>query len=407
MEKKLVVLAFFLLILAPSFMLGCGEAGTGEAAPAGLEKVSEFEGGSLYRSGKLYIAQLNGDFREMGRQYGGLMGPQIKQFYEDAVEGYFTRNSRLPRETIEEGFAKSFLVYPARFQQMLEGMEETSGMELRQLIMNDNAVYLPLLVDISGMCSSVAAWGEYTGGGPLVCARSFDYFPEFQEYNDTLTVMVLNPDDGSRSVAAIVNAGQIGTMSVFNDANLAMGVHDGTPSGGQNQLAAAVPTMISNVSVFLDSSDLEMVRAYMFSSLPRIAVIANVSDPRAAHSFEKTNSACKERDGREQGLLVATNHFLEPSWDLVTTEGRSTHESADVQDSTIRYNGINELAEQHKGTIDAEMMMELFDVPISEGGPTRPTTMYQFVAVPAELQLWVKACGYQDWTLVELSELFE
>ena len=407
MGKRLAVLIGVLLMTIPALLAGCGNGSPGEAAPAGLEKVSEFEGGRLYQAGKIYVAQLNGDYREMGRQYGGLMKPQIQQFYEEAIDGYFASNGSLPRAAIEEAFTSSYQIYPARFQQMLAGLEETSGLSLQQLLMVDNAVYLPLLVSISGMCSFAAAWGDYTGGGPLVCARSFDYYPEFQEYNDTLTVMVLNPDDGSRSVAAIVNAGQLGTMSVFNDANLAMGVHDGTPSGGEGQLPAAVPTMISNVSVFLDSSDFEMVRAYMYSTLPRLAVIANAADPQAARSFEKTTSECKERDGSEDGLLVATNHFLEPTWELQAQGGIKTHESADIQDSTTRYNGILSLAEQRKGTIDAEVMMEIFDVPISEGGPTRPTTMYQFVAVPAQLQLWVKACSYQDWVQVDLGRLFE
>ena len=406
MRKKLALIVGVLMIIASPFTAGCGNGGRGEVVPGNLEKVSEFEGGRLYRAGKIYVAQLNGDYREMGRQYGGLMKSQIRQFYEEAIDGYFAQNTSLPREAIEEEFIKSYRIYPARLQQVLEGLEETSGMSLQQLIMVDNAVYLPLLVSMSGMCSFAAAWGDYTGGGPLVCARSFDYYPEFQEYNDTLTVVVLNPDDGSRSVAAIVNAGQIGTMSVFNDANLVMGVHDGTPSGGQEQLAGAVPTMISNVSVFLDSSDLEMVRAYMLSTLPRIAVIANVADPQAAYTFEKTTSACKERGGQKDGLLITTNHFIEPTWDLKTPEGISTHESADAQDSIMRYKGLLSLGEQHKGEIDAEVMKEIFDVPIGEGGPTRPTTTYQFVAVPAELQLWVKACNYQDWVPVELGELF-
>jgi hypothetical protein len=407
MRKRLAVSIGLLLIFTSIFAAGCGDGGPGEVIPASLEKVSEFEGGHLYRAGKIYVAQLKGDYREMGRQYGGLMKSQINQFYEEAVEGYFSSNTSLPREAIEEEFAKSFHIYPARLQQILEGTEETSGLSLQQLIMVDNAVYLPLLVDMSGMCSFAAAWGDYTGGGPLVCARSFDYYPEFQEYNDTLTVAVFNPDDGSRSVATIVNAGQIGTMSVFNNANLAMGVHDGTPSGGQDQLSGAVPTMISNVSVFLDSSDIEMVRAYMLSTLPRIAVIANVADPQAAHTFEKTTSATKERGGQKDGLLITTNHFIEPTWDLKTPEGRPTHESADAQDSIMRYDGILSLVEQYKGEINAEVMKGIFDVPISEGGPTRPTTMYQFVAVPAELQLWVKACNYQDWVLVDLGELFD
>src|SRR4030042_1543283 len=102
MRKKLAVLVGVLMIIASPFTAGCGNGGPGEVVPGNLEKVSEFEGGRLYRAGKIYVAQLNGDYREMGRQYGGLMKSQIKQFYEEAVEGYFARNGSLPRETIEE-----------------------------------------------------------------------------------------------------------------------------------------------------------------------------------------------------------------------------------------------------------------------------------------------------------------
>ena len=49
---------------------------------ANLELVSTIEGGSLYRAAKFNVAVLNGTYREMGRQYGGLLRAQIKGMYQ-------------------------------------------------------------------------------------------------------------------------------------------------------------------------------------------------------------------------------------------------------------------------------------------------------------------------------------
>ncbi|MBN1106379.1 MAG: hypothetical protein JXL84_23445 [Deltaproteobacteria bacterium] len=53
-------------------------------------------------------------------------------------------------------------------------------------------------------------------------------------------------------------------------------------------------------------------------------------------------------------------------------------------------------------------MMEVLDTTIPEGGPTQPTeTIYQIIAVPDDLTLWLKAPGNFDWQRVELRTLFD
>jgi hypothetical protein len=59
-----------------------------------------------------------------------------------------------------------------------------------------------------------------------------------------------------------------------------------------------------------------------------------------------------------------------------------------------------------------EKMMQIFDLPLSEGGPTfiSPgpiTTYYQMVVTPADLTLWLKARGYSGWEKIELKTLFK
>ena len=69
------------------------------------------------------------------------------------------------------------------------------------------------------------------------------------------------------------------------------------------------------------------------------------------------------------------------------------------------------LGKKFKGRFDPQVMMDVFDTTIPEGGPTWPLethhTTYQFVAVPENLLIWFKAPGYMDWTGVELSQFFD
>jgi hypothetical protein len=410
MPKGLVVVICVLLLIPLGLALGCGESAREPAVD--LEKVSEFEGGRLYKAGKIYVAQLNGNYKEMGRQYGELMKTQIEQFYDELVEAYITSTGM--GDALEAEMAGAFALYPERIRKVFEGIEETSGMGIDKLMLLDHSPALPLLSIIPPQCSDVIAWGEFTGDGPLVFGRSYDYAPEFQDFNDTLTVVVFNPDDGSRSVATIVNAGMVGTASVFNDANLAMAFNDGSVSAGYNFRSDYMETMINNVTFMLDSSEFKMLNAALESTRPYMPLLFNVADSEAGYCFEETVSECKRRGGQQDGLMIATNHFLEPTWDIepiwdvqLPADALAMHESAHMESSTTRLNNLTALSDKYKGKFNADVMKEIFDIPMDEGGPTAPTsTMYQFVTVPAELQLWVKAYDYQDWVLVDLGELF-
>jgi hypothetical protein len=59
------------------------------AAPVLASPVKEFEGGRFFRSGKIDILVLEGSYREMGRQYGGLVKDRLSEFYKVAIEERF------------------------------------------------------------------------------------------------------------------------------------------------------------------------------------------------------------------------------------------------------------------------------------------------------------------------------
>jgi len=403
--KKLVVLICVLLLIPLGLALGCGESAREPAVD--LEKVSEFEGGRLYKAGKIYVAQLNGNYKEMGRQYGELMKTQIEQFYTEAIEENFPKSENFTRAEAEQYSDLLYERYPERIRKIFDGMVETSGMDLDQLKLVDQYVVFLASSMAPPLCSCIAAWGEYTDGGPLVLGRNFDYPEIMKEFADTLTVVVFNSDDGSRSTATLGYAGQVGTLNAFNDAGLILEINDGMLCGDMEYPDDRTSSLINNVCFMLDSSNFETLDVYLLSTRLSYPFIINVADKNKACSYEDSTTKCTRREAQQDGLLVATNHFIDPSW-AVPAEWQATEFwQIMVQNSQQRRDNLIALAEKNKGQIDASVIEDILDTTMENGGATVDATIYQFVAVPAELGLYVKAPGYQDWVLVDLGELFD
>jgi hypothetical protein len=73
-----------------------------------------------------------------------------------------------------------------------------------------------------------------------------------------------------------------------------------------------------------------------------------------------------------------------------------------------RYQNLLALGEKYRGIFSPQTMMKVLDTPIEKGGPTdTEKTIYQVIAIPAQLKLWLKVPGFQDWTEVGLGPLFK
>ena len=398
--RKIMAIVCVLLIVALLPIIGCGK-GTSEPSVPNLKKVSEFEGGRLYEAGKLHVAQLNGNYMEMGRQYGELLKPQINSFHKKAIVENFPSGPNISKEEIV-AFAKgNYEIYPARIKEIFNGMAETSGLGTDELMLLDQYVVLAVLPAFAG-CSVISAWGDYTGGGDLVFAKNEDFDPLFKEFADALVVVVYNPDDGSQSVASVVNAGQVGTMNEMNSAGLVLAMNQAPNLEKLDLTMNRMPLLTNYFTFFLDSTNFETLDAEFQSYRPAFPFIVNAADTEMAYSFECSQSVCKRREAQKDGLLSATNHYIDPSW--VYPEGAI--ESEGFKESATRMNNLLALGEKNKGKIDAKVMMEIMDTQKSQGGATVYNTIFQFVAVPAELKMWVKSRGYQDWVEVDVGALF-
>lgn len=369
-----------------------------------LEPVSSFEGGRLYRSGKINVPVLHGSYRQMGRQYGHLLSGELKGLYKDAVVDYFQQGKGLSDDEMNDAAMSLYRLYPQRFKEIINGMAETSGLSLRQQVMLNAIEFYGLM---SG-CSGIIAWGEYTNKRPLIAGRNYDWFERYVEFAKTLTVTVFNPDSGIPN-AIVTFAGVIYATTGLNAEGIFLELNNGLSSGGSLRYNDRVPAIVSLLASLNDSGSLDQLDAFFNTTRTEFTFIINAADKTRGVSYEWAPFEHRRRSGDTEGLLVATNHFADPSWGIVLQDQAGF-------ETVRRKENLLSLGHGKKGTIDLEVMKGILDIPMDKGGATWPTdgsmrspyrTTYQIIAVPASLQLWLKVPGFQDWTEVDLRDLFK
>jgi hypothetical protein len=100
------------------------------------------------------------------------------------------------------------------------------------------------------------------------------------------------------------------------------------------------------------------------------------------------------------GLMVATNHFTEPSWGLPRPDDKKFFLTR-----TRRQNLLN-LAEHFKGSIDLPRMKKIMDTRVEDLGATSDNTVYQVIAEPSTMTLSLKVPEFTDWTDIPMGDFF-
>jgi len=384
----------FLLVLFFSFSILL------PAMAAELKFVSEYKGGKLYKAGKLNVVVLRGNYREMGRQEGELLKDQLAQMYTVVIEETYVKELGVKLKDITTLSRTIFALYPKRFQDIIYGMAETSGLELDKLLALDQINLLPIFAESAVHCSAIVAWGDYTGGGPLVFGRNFDYPEYYEKFNPYLSVIVYQPEDAVPT-AVIGYPGGVSAMHGLNKEGLFLELNDGTASGGMRSVENRIVPLLFTTSFLLDSSNLAQLDAALNTVRAGLAVIFNAADKNTAFTYELSVDDTKKRMPDRDGLLVETNHFVNPAWKMKPTEGGQSR-------SYTRYKNLLAQGAKYKGKFNAQVMRQVLDTPITKGGATRPNLAVQLiVVVPAELKLWIKALGNPEWTELDLKPLFE
>jgi len=403
--------------------------GKGTPTATGLTKASSFEGGTLYRAGKLRVVVLHGDYKKMGRQYGGLLGSRMKGMVataeRDLAKLLSGKGSKLTLTYLQDVAAAECSLYPKRLRDVLTGVSETSGLSLKKIAFIEQVLLLTKLADgevpsargadspdAGGgsqlkSCSSITAWGPYTAGGATIMGREFDFPAFFLDFNRYLTLVVFNPTDGSEPTAIFNYAGSVGCIQSFNAAGLATEYNNGIeiPYPNNKVYPDRIPANAFFTEAALDCADLRQLDAYFKTWRFNYPGICMVASPVKGRSYEVGTTDVIANADVADGLQVIANTPVDPYWGTLPI-----HVPPDP-----RRDNLIALSNARKGSIDVKTMERIFSVSVADGGAKEvgPITsdmteysIFQFVYVPASRVLVLSVPEVQDWTTIRLARLF-
>ncbi|MBN1198136.1 MAG: hypothetical protein JXA23_02205 [Bacteroidales bacterium] len=370
------------------------------------EPVDTFEGGKLHTSatGAFYIAELHGTFHQMGRQYGLLLKPQLAEFYQEVITDYLIQEKEVPYEELLLMGKDNYSAYPVIFRDYYDGMAETSGLTTDQVMILSNV----LLALYETGCSSLSAWGDYTPCEKTVTGRNLDLVaPGIRRFAKYYQVVVWNPTGYPASVASIDLMGGLFYQTAINNKGVFLELQNGQNCDTSNPVGRENTNNILLESLFRNTSGKE-VDQWFNTTLPEVGLIMNGSYPDHATIYEWATFRVVPRNG--QGLLSATNDFIDSSWHQYPIFFYDTTNEGIGYTCTRRIN-LMKLGEQNKGLITPQIMMDIFDKTIPEGGATFPdegliSTIYSVVVQPSELKIWLKVRGYSGWEEIDLKNYF-
>lgn len=372
--------------------------------------LNRFENGRRIDFGSFSILDLHGTWREMGRQYGALASAAMKKTFKRCVEDELVSQKGMGIDELNQTATAFFANYPYRLAEIIRGMSETSGMDFDKHVQL-NAIEVLVAEQLWGSgnnsaalnpahCSGIAVWGEYSSG-TLVYGRNYDYFNYFREYAENLIVAIYHPTDGSLAVATIGFPGCVYLTTGMNEKGIFIELNNGEPSGGALQYHNRIPAIAELFLFLLDSENLSQLESFFQSTRSNFAYVVGTADDQTTKCFEWPVFDVKRRlSVRRPGLMVATNHFTEPSWGLPRPDDERFSLTR-----TRRQNLLN-LAEHFKGTIDVSRMKKIMDTRIEDLGATTDNTVYQVVAEPGSLSISLKVPDKTDWTDIPLSDFF-
>lgn len=367
-----------------------------------LEYVTEFEGGKLFKTGKVTVLVLKGNYRQMGRQYGALAKDELQAMHT-AIDQVFLNNSDVKRRmSLDElnTIAKAvFERYPRRYKEILYGMAETSGLGIDNILLINSLEWFPKINKLSyGKCSGIAVWGPYTRG-PVIFGRNDDDDPAYLTFARPL-VAVFKPNDGSIPAALINYPGVIYNATGMNAEGLFIELNSGNDMGFSLDRVSIFTTLFSYLQEYRNLTELDRA---MRSTLVDMSSIITAADPTRGYSYECSLWETKRRDQDAEGIVAAANEYSHPDWNITSLDSKK-----DPGANQLRKGNLLKLGAKYKGEITPEVMMkQIMDVSLMDGGATHGGTIFQIVASPADRKIWVKVPNRIDWTEIPLAPLFQ
>jgi len=316
------------LVAALFVFAGCGSGG-GEQEQERYSRAERFD-----RDG-IHVLKLVGTPYEMGVQHGRLMAPELIEgvtFVEEdplfSLLMPLARSQDLVADALEYS-------YPEVYEEcrgMAKGASRAGveGWDLDTCItLAYGDVVLAFVSDLLDTgCTQFVAGGSATVDGALIHGRNMDWDRLSYLINHP-TVIVRQPEDGQASLS-LGFPGCVAPYNGLNEAGLAMATNnDGAnPDLDPNQRGRPGHTQMV-YKMLSEATSLEEAESFLEGEAHARATVITVSDGdnRDAAVFEISPSHMGVRRMSTEGVVYATNHFIDPDMDPYDNEPNSPTDS--------------------------------------------------------------------------------
>ncbi|MCL6580607.1 MAG: hypothetical protein K6U08_03190 [Firmicutes bacterium] len=330
--------------------------------------------GELLRKDGLTIVRVRGDSYEMGFQHGALLKEEIAAMSAYCKELFLDGG---PAEAARQLATALESNLPERYRQELKGLAAGSGLPY------EDVVILNLFYELLGSrqppgCSQFVVIPG-SKGPSLVHGRNVDLGlgPEALELLQSHSVVLAVEPAGRRPFVSVALAGFVGVFTGMNDEGLTVALN-AVPG------VAVDPTGVPAGFLCRDALEtcrtVEEVSASFTGSHWAAGGIVVVSDPAGAVALELDGGAVRARVPQQNGVLVATNHFLG---------------AADASgESVVRYRRLSDALVRSRAPLSWEMAArQLHTVAVAPGRASPAGTLQSVVLLPDEAEVYASLSG--------------
>ncbi len=247
--------------------------------------------GKLDQVGPFRALRVWGNPSDMGFAHGYLLADDIVEDVSDILRAFhpgdfnrydLTRDALLKHTKIPRTVADEIRGIHKGIVSAKKGAPELEGLD-RPIQVEDLVFYNALDTLRAFGCSGFTVWGERAGDDGVITARTFDFSAFSQRVHADQLIITRQPQ-GRRSTATIAWPGYLGAFTGFNDAAVAVFLHDGNAPLAPQPHGEHVPVALALLEVLetcgLDSAHSGAREALRSISTP-FSYMARIVAPRA------------------------------------------------------------------------------------------------------------------------------
>jgi len=377
-------------------------------APGAAAVRAPRKAGRLERIGGMYVVYLQGDPYEMGLQQGALLGTELR----DLTQSYL-----YARIVAEYGARHFWLLSQARLldrqfadqlRQELQGIAEGAGLSYYDVLLLNTipdmqaltrrtpswdlwpALFSTAAADLpatrSSLCTAFAGWGAATADGELLVGHNLEG-AESDLLQHYLSLTVRQPAEGN----PLVSLGFVGTVGVWAGMNAEKITVALSSSPSVDGATRGQPLPFLLRVVLQSSGSLAEAITQLLSSERLYGGNVILGDGKTPQGLALELSAHRHalfQTGSDSGLVLRTNHFLDPELALAQEHVLSVQER---QASAARLERLQSALESNRGWIGTDKALAFLEG--MDGFSSRTTgvdTLQRVLLNPARYLVWIQ-----------------